>query len=120
MTNTFKQRYPNTENKSPQSIGGSAKFNNLLPIPLLLLAQHPLLRRYSRRFIWEAPFTMMNKKFWIRWVSIALICAAYYAIVLYFDLVFALNFTETMSPGEFTLLNVHSLLKDSKITLIRL
>ncbi len=51
MTNTFKQQYPNTENKSPQSIGGSAKFNNLLPIPLLLLAQHPLLRRYSRRFI---------------------------------------------------------------------
>ena len=46
---------------------------------------------------------MMNKKFWIRWVSIALICAAYYAIVLYFDLVFALNFTETMSQGgEFT------------------
>lgn len=43
---------------------------------------------------------MMNKKFWIRWVSIALICAAYYAIVLYFDLVFALNFTETMSQGE--------------------
>ncbi|EMH3786335.1 TPA: hypothetical protein UL576_004548 [Klebsiella pneumoniae] len=42
---------------------------------------------------------MMNKKFWIRWVSIALICAAYYAIVLYFDLVFALNFTETMSQG---------------------
>ena len=25
MTNTFKQQYPNTENKSPQSIGGSAK-----------------------------------------------------------------------------------------------
>ncbi|HHC5198018.1 TPA: hypothetical protein ACN5P4_005962 [Klebsiella pneumoniae] len=46
---------------------------------------------------------MMNKKFWIRWVSIVLICAAYYAIVLYFDLVFALNFTETMSQGgEFT------------------
>ena len=36
-------------------------------------------------------------------MSIALICAAYYAIVLYFDLVFALNFTETMSQGgEFT------------------
>ncbi|SSJ29123.1 Uncharacterised protein [Klebsiella pneumoniae] len=34
---------------------------------------------------------MMNKKFWIRWVSIALICAAYYATVLYFDLVFALG-----------------------------
>ncbi|WP_334682973.1 hypothetical protein [Klebsiella pneumoniae] len=42
---------------------------------------------------------MMNKKFWIRWVSIALICAAYYATVLYFDLVFALNFTETISQG---------------------
>lgn len=42
MTNTFKQQYPNTENKSPQSIGeGVQKFNNLLPIPLLLLAQHP-------------------------------------------------------------------------------
>ena len=25
MTNTFKQQYPNTENKSPQSMGGSAK-----------------------------------------------------------------------------------------------
>ncbi|MBR7347447.1 hypothetical protein G3W17_26845, partial [Klebsiella pneumoniae] len=25
MNNTFKQQYPNTENKSPQSIGGSAK-----------------------------------------------------------------------------------------------
>ncbi len=55
---------------------------------------------------------MMNKKFWIRWVSIALICAAYYATVLYFDLVFALNFTETISQGgEFTLLNVPGLLR---------
>nr|WP_258095991.1 hypothetical protein [Klebsiella pneumoniae] len=36
-------------------------------------------------------------------MSIALICAAYYATVLYFDLVFALNFTETISQGgEFT------------------
>ncbi|MEH8576343.1 hypothetical protein RAG68_29680, partial [Klebsiella pneumoniae] len=25
MTNTFKQQYPTTENKSPQSMGGSAK-----------------------------------------------------------------------------------------------
>jgi hypothetical protein len=39
----------------------------------------------------------MNKKFWIRWASIALICITYYVIVLYFDLVFALNFSETMS-----------------------
>lgn len=46
---------------------------------------------------------MMNKKFWIRWGSIALICVAYYVIVVYFDLVFALNFSETMSQGgEFT------------------
>lgn len=36
-------------------------------------------------------------------MSIALICVAYYVIVLYFDLVFALNFSETMSQGgEFT------------------
>jgi len=34
----------------------------------------------------------MNKKFWIRWGCIALICIAYYVIVLYFDLVFAVNF----------------------------
>lgn len=32
-------------------------------------------------------------------MSIATICVAYYAIVLYFDLVFALNFSETMSQG---------------------
>ncbi len=65
---------------------------------------------------------MMNKKFWIRWVSIALICVAYYVIVLYFDLVFALNFSETMSQGgEFTPLNVPGLLRSyRKITLIRL
>lgn len=41
MTNTFKQQYPNIENKSPQSMEGVQKSNNLLPIPLLLLAQHP-------------------------------------------------------------------------------
>lgn len=36
-------------------------------------------------------------------MSIALICVAYYVIVLYFDLVFALNFSETMNQGgEFT------------------
>ena len=47
--------------------------------------------------------TMMNKKFCIRWISISLICVAYYVVVLYFDLVFALNFSETMSQGgEFT------------------
>ncbi|MEM6160462.1 hypothetical protein AAH446_07900 [Erwinia sp. P6884] len=46
---------------------------------------------------------MMNKRFCIRWASIALICIAYYVIVLYFDLVFAINFSETMSQGgEFT------------------
>ena len=41
----------------------------------------------------------MNKKYWIRWTSIALICVAYYVIVLYFDLVFAVNFSETVSQG---------------------
>ncbi|XTZ40294.1 hypothetical protein ACQYRI_10200 [Salmonella enterica] len=47
---------------------------------------------------------MMNKKFWIRWASIALICVAYYVIVLYFDLVFVVNFSETTSQGDdFTL-----------------
>jgi hypothetical protein len=46
---------------------------------------------------------MMNKKFWIRWGCIALICIAYYVIVLYFDLVFAVNFSETVSQGwDFT------------------
>lgn len=46
---------------------------------------------------------MMNKTFWIRWVSIALLCVTYYVIVLYFDLVFTFNFSETMSQGgEFT------------------
>ncbi|MCL6742441.1 hypothetical protein [Kosakonia sp. R1.Fl] len=45
----------------------------------------------------------MNKKYWIRWASIALICTAYYVIVLYFDLVFAVNFSETLSQGwDFT------------------
>lgn len=44
----------------------------------------------------------MNKKFWIRWGSIALICIAYYVIVLYFALVFA-NFSETVNQGwDFT------------------
>lgn len=41
----------------------------------------------------------MNKKFWIRWMSILLICVAYYVIVLYFDLVFAVNSSETVKPG---------------------
>ncbi|WP_336141525.1 hypothetical protein [Erwinia sp. CGal63] len=46
---------------------------------------------------------MMNKKFWLRWISITLICVAHYVIVFYFDLVFALNFSETISQGgEFT------------------
>ncbi|WP_373964316.1 hypothetical protein [Kosakonia sacchari] len=46
---------------------------------------------------------MMNKKYWIRWACIALICVAYYVIVLYFDLVFAVNFSETVSQGwDFT------------------
>ncbi|WP_340138706.1 hypothetical protein [Enterobacter cloacae] len=42
---------------------------------------------------------MMNKKFWIRWGCIGLICIAYYVIALYFDLVFAVNFSETVSQG---------------------
>jgi hypothetical protein len=41
----------------------------------------------------------MNKKFWIRWGCIGLICIAYYVIALYFDLVFAVNFSETVSQG---------------------
>ena len=63
----------------------------------------------------------MNKKFWIRWVSIALICLAYYVIVLYFDLVFAVNFSETMSQGgELHLLNALGLLRIyRKITLLQ-
>lgn len=45
----------------------------------------------------------MNNQFWIRWGCIALICIAYYVIVLYFDLVFAVNFSETVSQGwDFT------------------
>ena len=45
----------------------------------------------------------MNKNFCIKWVSIALICVAYYVIVLYFDLVFAVNFSETVSQAwDFT------------------
>ncbi|STU73389.1 Uncharacterised protein [Klebsiella pneumoniae] len=77
MTNTFKQQYPNTENKSPQSMGGSAKNPTVCcRFRCCCWLNIPLLRRYSRRFHWEA-LTMMNKKFWIRWVSIALICAAY-------------------------------------------
>lgn len=42
---------------------------------------------------------MMNRKFWIRWVSIMLVCIAYYVIVFYFDLVFAVNFSETIGQG---------------------
>ncbi|AYN26396.1 hypothetical protein D8682_04915 [Buttiauxella sp. 3AFRM03] len=42
---------------------------------------------------------MMSRKFWIRWTSIALICIAYYFIVFYFNLIFAVNFSETMSQG---------------------
>jgi uncharacterized membrane protein YvbJ len=63
----------------------------------------------------------MNKKFWIRWASIALICITYYVIVLYFDLVFALNFSETMSQVEsLHLLNAPGLLRSyRKITLIQ-
>ncbi len=45
----------------------------------------------------------MNKKYRIRWASIALICVAYYVIVLYFDLVFSVSFSETVSQGwDFT------------------
>lgn len=42
---------------------------------------------------------MMNRKFLARWVSILLICLSYYLIVFYFDLVLAVNFSETMSQG---------------------
>lgn len=42
---------------------------------------------------------IMNKKLWFRWVSILLICAVYYLVVFYYDLVFAVNFSETMSQG---------------------
>ncbi len=45
----------------------------------------------------------MNKMFWIRWLSVVLICVSYYVIVLYFDLVFAVNFSETVIQGwDFT------------------
>jgi|GEM_PF-2207968 len=46
---------------------------------------------------------MINKKFWIRWSSITLLCLVYYVTMLYFDLIFALSISETMSQGrEFT------------------
>ncbi|MDR0805437.1 MAG: hypothetical protein LBN41_01640 [Enterobacteriaceae bacterium] len=41
----------------------------------------------------------LNKKFWLRWISIILICIGYYLVLFYFDFIFALNFTSTMSQG---------------------
>ena len=42
---------------------------------------------------------LTNRNFWIRWVSILSICIAYYFIVFYFNLVLAVNYSETMSQG---------------------
>lgn len=42
---------------------------------------------------------MINRKFWIRWISILLVCIAYYFIVFYFNFVLAVNYSETMSQG---------------------
>ncbi|PDO88797.1 hypothetical protein BK797_05025 [Kosakonia sacchari] len=46
---------------------------------------------------------MMNKEYWIRWACIVLICVAYYVIVICFELVFAVSFSETVIHGwDFT------------------
>lgn len=45
----------------------------------------------------------MKNKFWIRWSVILFICAVYFVTDLYFNLIFAVDYSETMSMGgDFT------------------
>lgn len=45
----------------------------------------------------------MKNKFWIRWGCIIFICVIYYVLMFYFNVVFAVNFSETVSSGgDFT------------------
>ncbi|KAB1428251.1 hypothetical protein F8B54_12070, partial [Salmonella enterica subsp. enterica serovar Schwarzengrund] len=41
----------------------------------------------------------MTNKFWIRWGIILFISAIYYIVVFYFNIIFAVNYSETMSMG---------------------
>ncbi|EBH8755844.1 hypothetical protein FPX20_19860 [Salmonella enterica] len=41
----------------------------------------------------------MTNKFWIRWGIILFISAIYYIVIFYFNIIFAVNYSETMSMG---------------------
>ncbi|MHA6307969.1 MULTISPECIES: hypothetical protein [Hafnia] len=45
----------------------------------------------------------MTNKFWIRWGCIVFICIVYFAVIFFFNFIFSLDLTETMSAGgQFT------------------
>ncbi len=41
----------------------------------------------------------MTSKFWLRWGCVIFICVIYYVLMFYFNVVFAVNFSETVSSG---------------------